>query len=172
MFPLPKMPGCWHNKIDVWSRVVTMMMVVGLVGCRGRDEVRASKMCEQAESLEKKGEVRAALELKRKILEGMPTAGTVAAKRCLRPVRSRMGRVRLLVREDQQGEKETIDGCAWAADVVEVFHQSVRPPFRRHWAGRLMAQCVVVVGRAWTRSPDSRRLRELSDRLKRLETLE
>ena len=166
------MPGCWHNRAEVWSKVAAMMIVLSLVQCRGRDEVRAHKMCGQAEALEKRGEVRAALELKRQILEEMPTAGTVAAKGCLRPVRSKMGQVRLLVRSDKQGDKETIEGCKWAADVVEVFYQSVRPPFRRHWAGRLMADCVVVVGRAWTRDPDSTQLYELSERLKKLKTLE
>jgi hypothetical protein len=148
-----------------------MLVVFSLPGCRGEDEARAREMCRRAEALEAKQQIREALALRREVSEEMPTAGTVAAKRCLRPVRRDMGRVRLLVRDDEKGEAKTIEGCTWAADVVEVFSKSVNPPFRRHWAGRLMAQCRTVVGRAWTRAPDSIELKELSERLRKLEDL-
>jgi hypothetical protein len=58
-------------------------------GCRASDEARAEAMCRKAESLEEKSP-RAALELKRQTHEEMPTAGTAAARTCLRSVRERM----------------------------------------------------------------------------------
>ncbi len=135
--------------------------------CRMDDNEQALDLCRQAESLDTT-DPRGALELKRKIWEEFPTTGTPAAIECARRVREKMGRVRTLVSHDKRGDIDTVEGCAWAADAVEVFSGSVNPPYREHWARRLMERCVDVVGRAWTRDPDNRRYAELNKKLKRL----
>ena len=149
------------------TSIAVITTTVGFVGCRSGDENRATEMCRHAEHLEQQDR-RSSLELKRRIAEEMPTAGTVAANRCLRSVRERMGRVRLLVKEDQIGAEKTVDACAWLVDAVEVFEHSTTPPFRKHWANRLLEQCADVLGRAWTRDPDAPRYMRLNQRLKQL----
>ncbi len=147
--------------------VIPWLAFVLVPCCRMDDNAQALKLCRQAESLDTT-DPRGALELKRRIWEEFPTTGTPAAIECARRVRERMGRVRALVSHDKRGDIETVEGCAWAADAVEVFSGSVNPPYREHWALRLMERCVDVVGRAWTRDPDSRRYAELNERLKKL----
>jgi hypothetical protein len=142
-----------------------LLVLVAKGGCRNADEAEAARLCRVAEGVEKDNP-RAALELKRRIWEQMPTAGTVAAADCLRSVREKMGRVRVLVVEDASGATDAVDGCAWAVMAMEVFKGSSNPPFRRHWGRRLMERCIHVVGRAWTRDPDNPRYRELNERLK------
>ena len=51
---------------------------------------------------------------------------------------------------------------------MEVFSGSVNPPFRKHWAERLMERCATVTGRAWTRDPDNPGLMALHRRLEKL----
>ena len=147
--------------------IAVILTAAPLFGCRGGDEDRAFKMCKKAELMAYR-DSRSSLELKRRIAEEMPTAGTVTASRCLRSVRERMGRVRVLVKEDLDGKAATVEGCAWVVDAVEVFKHSTNPPFRRHWANRLLEQCADVVGRAWTRDPDAPHFMELNQRLKKL----
>ncbi len=142
-----------------------MVCLAMLIGCRGADEAEAGRLCRRAEDL-RQTDPRAALELKRRIWEQMPTAGTIAAKRCGRTIREKMGDVRALVSRDETGREDTVDGCAWAAMATEVFENSASPPFRVHWANRLMERCITVVGRAWTRNPDSTRYAELTALLK------
>jgi hypothetical protein len=48
------------------------------------------------------------------------------------------------------------------------FEGALHLPYRAHWARRLAERCVDVVGRAWTRDPDSQRLADLNARLKKL----
>ncbi len=143
-----------------------MICLALLNGCRGADEAEAERLCRRAEAL-KQTDPRAALELKRRIWEQMPTAGTIAARRCGRTVREKMGNVRALVSHDETGSEDTVDGCAWAAMATAVFEDSTSPPFRVHWARRLMERCITVVGRAWTRDPDSSRYAELTALLKK-----
>jgi hypothetical protein len=145
--------------------ILLAILVFG--SCCGSDEARAEVMCQKANAIEKKNP-RAALALMRQMHEEMPTAGTSAAKACLQPIRKRMGEVRVLISEDETGETAAIEGCDWVADAMEVFAGSVNPPFRRRWAKRLMERCAVVVGRAWTRNPDSQTLMRLNKRLKKL----
>jgi hypothetical protein len=147
--------------------VVCFGVIMTLAGCRRGDESRAEVMCEKAKALEKENP-RAALALKRHIYEEMPTAGTRAARVCLEPIRTRMGAVRVLISEDERGDRTAIEGCIWAADVMEVFARSVSPPFKRRWARRLMERCTAVVGRAWTRAPDDETLMVLSTRFSKL----
>ncbi len=147
---------------------VALGLIMGaLTACRDSDEARAEALCEEAKALEKR-DPRAALELKRRLYEEMPTAGTRASRRCLQPVRAKMGAIRVRVSEDETGEAATLEGCTWAADVLEAFAQSVNPPFKRRWAESLMERCVIVVGRAWTRAPDDPALMALHERLKTL----
>lgn len=159
---------CWHNN-PVRYRPPTLAWFFSaalcFAGCRGGDEAEAAQLCREAEAMEQ-ADVRAALELKKRIWERMPTAGTVAAADCLRSVREKMGRARVAVAEDVSGGADAVDGCAWAATAMEVFKGSTNPPFRWHWGERLMERCVQVVGRAWTRDPNDVRYRELNERLK------
>lgn len=148
--------------IAVWMLTLPVMP-----HCRSADEAQAQAMCDKADALKERNP-KAALALKRQLYEEMPTAGTAAAKACLVPVREKMGRVRVLVSEDKKGETATLDGCIWAADVMETFSSTPHPPFKKKWAKRLMAQCVTMVGRAWTRYPDDPHLRALSKRFRAL----
>jgi len=138
-----------------------------LAGCRTEDEAEAARLCRKSEILEKSNP-RASLELKRRIWEQMPTSGTNAAARCARPIREKMGRMRVIITRDENGAKVSVDACAWVALAMEVFEGSVNPPFRKHWAERMMETCVTVVGRAWTRDPDSSYYSEMTTRLNRL----
>lgn len=142
-----------------------VLLVLPAWGCRPSGEDIAARLCREADSLEA-ADVRGALELRRRIWEQMPTTGTGAAKACVQPIREEMGRVRLLVAEDKRGEAAAVDGCEWAVEVVEVFGDSPHPPFRIHWARRLMDRCAAVVGRAWARSPETARYADLSRRMK------
>jgi hypothetical protein len=144
---------------------VCLVSVAAAIGCRSSDEDQAAELCDQARALEGK-EQRRSLELRREVWEEMPTAGTASARACGREVRERMGRVRLLVVTDEIGAPEAIDGCAWTADAMEAFGASISPPYRTSWARRLAERCIDVVGRAWTREPDSKRLADLNARLK------
>ncbi|MCP4673951.1 MAG: hypothetical protein GY854_00210 [Deltaproteobacteria bacterium] len=138
-----------------------------LVGCRGEDEAEAIRLCRKAEALEK-SDLKESLELRRRIWERMPTFGTNAAAQCVRYVREKMGRMRVIITRDETGAKESVDACAWVALAMEVFEGSGKPPFRRHWAERMMETCVTVVGRAWTRRPDSSYYAEQTTRFKGL----
>ncbi len=146
------------------------LAVVGLAvlaGCRTSDEAEATRLCRKATALEKSSP-RASLELKRRIWEQMPTSGTSAAARCARPIREKMGRMRVIITRDETGAKKSVDACAWVAMAMEVFEGSVKPPFRRRWAERMMETCVTVVGRAWTRKPDSSYYSDQTTRFKKL----
>jgi len=143
------------------------LVVVAAAACRSADEEQASSLCAEARAIEER-DGRAALELRRKVWEEMPTAGTPSSRACGREVRERMGSVRVLVVTDETGAPEAVDGCAWAADAIEVFRASINPPFRKTWAERLAERCLDVVGRAWTREPDSEPLRELNARLRKI----
>ncbi|MCP4605950.1 MAG: hypothetical protein GY847_36460 [Proteobacteria bacterium] len=143
---------------------LAVMGLIGLTRCRGADEAEANRLCREAESL-MKNDPCAALKLKRHIWEQMPTAGTVSASKCMRPIREKMGHVRVLVFHDKTGEQKTVEGCKWAAIATEVFRNSISPPFRKHWARRLMERCIAVVGRAWTRTPDDPGYAELNAKL-------
>jgi hypothetical protein len=147
--------------------ILALVALAALAGCRSPAEEEAARLCAEAAALSRK-DPRGALELERRLWSEMPTAGTAAARRCLRSVRERMGEIRLLVTEDEAGEAATITGCAWAADAMEVFADCPNPPFRRHWAERLAERCLTVVGRAWTREPNSAAHAELSARLEEL----
>ncbi|MBW2276125.1 MAG: hypothetical protein JRF63_01460 [Deltaproteobacteria bacterium] len=138
-------------------------------GCRSSDEEQAATLCDEARALEQQ-DLRRSLELRRKVWEEMPTAGTPSAKECGREVRVRMGTVRVLVATDETGSPEAIEGCAWTAVVMEVFDRALIPPYRANWARRLAERCVNVVGRAWTRKPDDQQLADLSARLEKLST--
>ena len=147
--------------------VALLAAIITLTGCRSAGEEEAVRLCSQADRLDKTDQ-RAALVLRRKIWEELPTTGTSGASECGRKVRERMGRVRTLVAHDTLGDRETVKGCAWAVDAFEVFKGATRLPFRERWARRLMERCVAVVGRAWTRDVDSKHLRSLNERLKKL----
>jgi hypothetical protein len=136
-------------------------------GCRTGDQEQAQRRCDEARALDS-GDQRRALEIRRQIHEEVPTSGTRAARECVREVRERMGKVRALVSHDEIGEPDTVAGCGWAADAMEVFAGSANLPYRDHWARRLAERCLTVVGRAWTRAPDSKPLADLSSRLKKL----
>lgn len=162
--------GLWHpvTMRRVWASIAACLVAVGAAhGCRTSDGERAAELCAQARAMEatdRKG----SLELRRKVWEEMPTAGTPSAKECGREVRVKMGSVRVLVATDETGAPEAIEGCAWAADAMEAFDGALIPPYRVHWARRLAERCVDVIGRAWTREPDSKPLRDLSARLEKL----
>jgi len=147
--------------------IATGAVLALAVSCRREDNALARRMCEEADALDT-ANPRAALVLRRKIWEQLPTTGTAGAAECGRRVRRRMGEVRILVSADTRGAPATVDGCEWAAEALDVFEGSTRLPFREGWARRLMERCVDVVGRAWAREPDSARLRTLNDRLKKL----
>jgi len=146
---------------------VCLLLVWTAPGCRSSDDERAAEICAEARSLEDKDPKRS-LELRRKVWEEMPTAGTPSARACGREVRERMGKVRVLVVTDEKGSPEAVEGCAWTADVLEAFDGALIPPYRAHWARRLAERCVDVIGRAWTRAPDDPRLADLTARLKKL----
>lgn len=146
---------------------VTVLLTSTLAGCRSADEDRARELCDEARELEAT-DPRAALELRRKVWEEMPTSGTPSAKRCGREVRERMGKVRALVAHDETGAPGAIEGCAWIAVAMEAFDGALHLPYRAHWARRLAERCLNVIGRAWTREPDSKRLADLNARLKQL----
>jgi hypothetical protein len=150
------------------TRVVACLIALGAAaGCRSSDEERAAELCARSRAMEAEDR-RAALRLRRKVWEEMPTAGTPSARECGREVKVKMGSVRVLVVTDETGAPEAIDGCAWAADAMEAFDGALIPPYRTSWARRLAERCVHVVGRAWTREPDSKQLRDLSARLEKL----
>jgi hypothetical protein len=138
-----------------------------MAACRSEDDSRARRMCDEAAALEK-NDPRAALRLVRETWEKLPTTGTAGAIECGHGIAKRMGKVRLLVASDERGAPATVDGCEWAADAVEIFDGSTRPPYKERWARRLMERCVTAVGRAWTREPDDERLARLCERLKKL----
>ena len=135
-----------------------------LVGCRTSDEAAAEQLCAEAQALDSTDSKRALL-LQRRVWEEMPYTGTRAAKRCGRHVRERMGRARAKVAHDKRGSTEAVEGCEWVANAMEVFGDSVNPPYRQHWARRLAERCVRVIGRAWTRNPESANLAALNVRL-------
>lgn len=137
-----------------------------LCACRGEDDAAARRECAEARVVEER-DPRAGLEIRRRVWEEMPFTGTPEATRCGREIAERLGRVRLAVSQDQRGDPEAVEGCAFALEAVEVFAGSARPPFRRRWAERLLERCLRVVGRAWTREPESPRLEDLYGRLKR-----
>lgn len=140
-------------------------------GCRSDGERTARKLCEEARAMDAT-DPRGALVLRRRIWEKLPTTGTPSAAECGRDVKLKMGSVRVLVATDEAGDPAAVDGCAWAADAVEVFAGSPKLPYRAHWTRRLMERCQTVVERAWTREPDSERLRHLHERLERLAATE
>lgn len=139
------------------------------IGCRASDENLALDLCNRARTLEATSQLEA-LKIRRQVWQELPYSGTIAARDCGREIRERMGQVRTLVAHDELGASDTIDGCAWAADAMEVFADSTKHPYREHWARRLAERCVTVVGRAWTRDPDNQRLADLTARLKILTT--
>lgn len=138
-----------------------------LLGCRSTDEAAAEHRCAQAATFDRTDPERA-LRIRRQVWEELPYTGTRAAKECGRQVRERMGGARTLVAHDERGTPDAVDGCEWTASAMEVFADSIKPPYRRHWARRLAERCIRVVGRAWTREPSSQRFAELNARLVKL----
>ena len=161
-------PGALFKEFRVLGRFVLWLGALpgASVGCALQAEAEAERICEKARGLEETAP-RAGLETLRRMAQEMPTAGTAAAARCLRPLKERMGRVRTQVTMDRAGDPETLEGCSWAVDAMEVFAEMPNPPFKMRWARRLMERCAVSVGRAWTRAPDDPHLRSLHERLVR-----
>ena len=143
------------------------MAILAAQGCRSEDENEARKLCAEARAMDAT-DPRGALILRRRIWEQLPTTGTPSANGCGRDVKLRMGSVRVLVATDEAGDPAAVDGCAWAADAVEVFAGSPKLPYKAHWTRRLMERCQTVIERAWTREPESVRLRALHERLEKL----
>lgn len=146
---------------------IALLVCLAASGCRLDDDRLARQKCGEARAMDS-ADPRGALVLRRKIWEELPTTGTRSAADCGRDVKLRMGRVRVLVATDKSGEAEAVEGCAWAADAVEVFAGSTNLPYKADWTRRLMERCATVIERAWTREPDSERLRTLHDRLTKL----
>jgi len=168
--PLPAIAPLWqtgHMRSSLVIPAALATAALSTAGCRGEDEALASDMCRQARALERADQL-AGLRLQRRVWEEAPTTGTSAAEECGRSIRARMGRVRALVSHDQRGSPAAVEGCAWTADVVEAFSGAASRPYRKAWASRLLERCVAVVGRAWTRDPDSARLSHLGGRLERM----
>jgi hypothetical protein len=150
--------------------LIVAIVLSPILGCRDEDEDEGERLCRKAAKMAEK-DLRASLKLQRQIWQEMPTTGTLAAKKCLRPIREKMGQVRTLISDDKTGRQETIDGCAWAATVMEVFDGSPKAPFRKHWATRLMERCHNMLGRAWARDPDNPQYPKLSSRFKKLSSI-
>lgn len=148
------------------------MAIVTLIGltsiqCNSHGEILAAQMCREVKTLESK-DPRKALSVFKKMWETLPTTGTRNATECGRHIRKKMGLVRSLIKHDKQGDEETIAGCMWASEAVDLFKHSVNPPFRPHWANNIIVDCRTIVGRAWAKFPDSNRLSELNARLENL----
>ena len=137
-----------------------------LWGCRCSDEALAQELCAKADRLDASDPIQA-LRVRKQVWANLPTTGTAAAKVCGRKLRVRMGHARALVVQDKRGNAETITECEWAAHAVAIFAGCSHPPFRKRWARRLLERCINVVGRAWTRDPDSARLAHLTEMLKK-----
>ncbi len=154
------------RRCSINAATTLVAVLLGTMGCISSAEAEGERACNAARAMEKSSS-RRALEMMRRMSEEMPTAGTAAVARCLRPLKKRMGEVRTQVTMDRVGDPATLSECAWAADAMEVFSEVQHPPFRLHWARRLMERCAVSVGRAWTRAPDDPHLRALHERLVR-----
>ncbi len=148
---------------------LTLGLLCGISGCRSEDEAVAEKLCNEIKSNSNISQ-RQSLEIMRRLIQKPPTAGTTAARRCVRSLTEEFGRMRLAVYTDEIGSVRAVKACDWAADTMEVFQKVPNPPFKMQWMKKLIEKCVVVVGRAWSGDPENLQIRELHERLTALKT--
>ena len=130
-------------------------MVAGFnFACSSKTEQTASKICSQARLKAVTNPVKS-LQIYRNMWRNLPTAGTVTAKKCIKDVNLKIGSYRVIVRQDKNGDKNSVQACLYGISAIEIFGGTgAVTPFKMFRAIDLVKRCKKVISRAWTKYPN------------------